>query len=271
MRHLYASSPDKTIFSFVQHQTAKSVVFGFFRHEHPTVPDCRLMGVRINIKVTIGGKKLVLPYIRDFVGWVRTAGVWGYCQHIRKDRKEIHYWIGKNATVENTFEFILHEIAHGGGFRGERSATKIAGLGSFALEVHKEYFEPLLKRSSSKEKDIECLGTSALRPCPHCGATVYVGVKRVGNKCRVACRTCGASGPEMDTEAEAKAAWSAKDLVVPIGTQKLVKHIKLCRKNLKSDRVVCCVSCPFESAVVSADISLAPLFDAKRRKISDAR
>jgi|GEM_PF-2720673 len=273
MNHLYASSPEKTIFSFVQHPTAKSVVFGFFRHENPTIPDCRLMGVRVNVQIKVQGEKIVLPLIGDFVSWVKKAGVWGYCHHIRKDRKEIHYWVGKNATAENTFEFVMHEIAHGGGFRGERAAQKIAGLGGFAMLAYRDYFEPLLSASSkqcqpSKHEDVYCPPTNALRPCPHCGASLYLGPKWVNGKCCVTCRTCGASGPEVPTEAEAKKAWSAKTCVVPIGTQKLLNHVKLCKKNLKSDRVRCCAFCPFENAVESADIGLAPLFDAKRRKFA---
>jgi len=42
-------------------------------------------------------------------------------------------------------------------------------------------------------------------------------------------------------------------------------HLKLCRKNLKSNRVACCATCPFEDLIVSHDVRMAGLFDAKRR------
>jgi hypothetical protein len=45
---------------------------------------------------------------------------------------------------------------------------------------------------------------------------------------------------------------------------KLATHIKLCRRNLKSDRVKCCGSCPFEDIIVSFDPELHPLFVAKK-------
>ena len=46
---------------------------------------------------------------------------------------------------------------------------------------------------------------------------------------------------------------------------KLATHIRLCRKNLKSDRVRCCANCPFEDFIVDYDTSLKTLFEKKRR------
>jgi hypothetical protein len=33
-------------------------------------------------------------------------------------------------------------------------------------------------------------------------------------------------------------------------SSRMAKHIKLCLKNLKSDRVKCCGSCPFEEIIL---------------------
>lgn len=46
---------------------------------------------------------------------------------------------------------------------------------------------------------------------------------------------------------------------------KLKNHIKLCSRNLKSDRVKCCASCPFEDEIVSFYQELKKLFVEKRK------
>lgn len=111
-----------------------------------------------------------------------------------------------------------------------------------------------------------------MRPCPHCGCSIlgvgWMADKHPMDRCSVICRTCGARGPEKTTEAEAKKAWSGKEFVCRVDTDRLSKHIKLCRKNLKSNRVVCCANCPFEAAVVHEDMDLYLLFEAKRKMLA---
>jgi len=46
---------------------------------------------------------------------------------------------------------------------------------------------------------------------------------------------------------------------------KLTNHIKLCRRNLKSDRVKCCASCPFEEEILNVYPDLEVMFINKRR------
>lgn len=48
---------------------------------------------------------------------------------------------------------------------------------------------------------------------------------------------------------------------------KLQKHIKLCIKNLKSKRVMCCSQCPFEEDILAYYPNLKGLFEAKRREV----
>jgi len=50
---------------------------------------------------------------------------------------------------------------------------------------------------------------------------------------------------------------------------KLSTHINLCRKNLKSDRVKCCASCPFEDEILSVYPDLDIFFSIKREKLED--
>jgi len=48
-------------------------------------------------------------------------------------------------------------------------------------------------------------------------------------------------------------------------TIKLRRHIKLCRRNLKSDRVKCCATCPFEQEILLCYPDLKKLFIQKRK------
>lgn len=49
--------------------------------------------------------------------------------------------------------------------------------------------------------------------------------------------------------------------------KKLEKHVKLCKKNLKSNRVKCCAECAFEDNIVKHYPELKVLFDKKRKQI----
>jgi len=79
--------------------------------------------------------------------------------------------------------------------------------------------------------------------------------------CQVRCRTCNARGPLSDSERGAWDAWNARDVV---DRARLDSHVRLCRRNLRSKRVACCASCPFEKLIVGHDAGMAPLFEAKR-------
>lgn len=50
--------------------------------------------------------------------------------------------------------------------------------------------------------------------------------------------------------------------------QKLKTHVKLCRRNLKSERVKCCANCPFEEEIVKYYPDLKVLFENKRKTAS---
>jgi len=45
---------------------------------------------------------------------------------------------------------------------------------------------------------------------------------------------------------------------------KLETHIKLCMRNLKSNRIKCCAICPFEEEILSVYPELKKLFTRKR-------
>ena len=45
---------------------------------------------------------------------------------------------------------------------------------------------------------------------------------------------------------------------------KLRKHVRLCKRNLRSRRVRCCATCPFEDEIVAAFPEMKAMFDEKR-------
>ena len=51
-----------------------------------------------------------------------------------------------------------------------------------------------------------------------------------------------------------------------VDQEKLREHVRLCRKNLRSNRVKCCAQCPFEEFIVAHTPDLKGLFAAKRRR-----
>jgi len=48
--------------------------------------------------------------------------------------------------------------------------------------------------------------------------------------------------------------------------KRLEKHIRLCRRNLLSGKVKCCLTCPFEEEILSVYPELKELFDEKRKQ-----
>ena len=50
-----------------------------------------------------------------------------------------------------------------------------------------------------------------------------------------------------------------------MNVEKLDKHVKLCRRNLKSSRVKCCAECPFEDDITLFYPELKVLFVQKRQ------
>ena len=52
--------------------------------------------------------------------------------------------------------------------------------------------------------------------------------------------------------------------------EKLSKHVRLCRKNLKTKRVKCCLDCPFEEEISNEYPDVKELFK-ERRTIKNPR
>lgn len=50
--------------------------------------------------------------------------------------------------------------------------------------------------------------------------------------------------------------------------ERLEKHLKLCKRNLRSNRVKCCAFCPWEDEIVAARPAWAHHFEEKRKWIN---
>ena len=64
----------------------------------------------------------------------------------------------------------------------------------------------------------------------------------------------------VDTQASIEGVYGMKLI-----QSRMEKHIRLCRKNLKSNRVKCCATCPFEEFIVAFDARLQQAFKDKRK------
>lgn len=53
--------------------------------------------------------------------------------------------------------------------------------------------------------------------------------------------------------------------------KKLRVHIKLCKRNLKSDRIKCCATCPFEEEITQVFPELKKEFKQKRKDLSEKK
>lgn len=51
--------------------------------------------------------------------------------------------------------------------------------------------------------------------------------------------------------------------------ERLEKHLKLCARNLKSNRVKCCASCPWEDEIVAARPQWLRYFESKRKRLKE--
>ena len=140
---LYAKHNKKleTKIEFVAHDSPESVVLGFFRRDYPKLTDEQVLKTKTDVKLLMGKKWKSGATVQEIAEWVRLTGVWGYCCHKSKHKKEIHYWHGKHADRISVFEFLLHEIYHAGGVHSEQRACALAGLGTFAFMVFERDFD----------------------------------------------------------------------------------------------------------------------------------
>ena len=130
---------------FVRHPSARRIVISYFRYDHPRMAVGRLLAMETEFRVFLGKRRVKSAPVLDMIACIEEIGVWGYCNHRSTRLKEIHYWVAPYANRTSVMEFVLHEVAHAGGFRGEKNALKVAGLGAFAYGVFESRFEGLLK------------------------------------------------------------------------------------------------------------------------------
>ena len=51
--------------------------------------------------------------------------------------------------------------------------------------------------------------------------------------------------------------------------ERMKRHVKLCRRNLRDKRVKCCAQCPFEDEIIFRYPELRELFIAKREILEE--
>jgi hypothetical protein len=129
-----------TKIEFVEHPTAKSVIFGFFRYDHPRMSDEKLMNMKTDFHVFMGKKWIKPARVCELLALIKVIGVWGYHNPLSSRHKEIHFWVGKHANKDAVVEFLVHELAHAGGFKSEELVQKIAGISAYAFHIYETDF-----------------------------------------------------------------------------------------------------------------------------------
>ena len=131
--------------TLVKHKSAKDIVLSWVRPNHKRLSDAELMDAEVDFVLTIGDVVKDTATTTDLLAVVRKLSCWGYCQHVNKIDKEIHYWFGKKATDLDILNFLTHEVAHAAGYASENSACKIGGIAVFAYDMMKDNFPKMIK------------------------------------------------------------------------------------------------------------------------------
>lgn len=127
----------------VEHETAKSVVLGFFSRDYPKLTPEQILRKRTEFNILQKDDKkhkLIRKSVtvEQLLESIEVEGVWGYCDHKSKWHKEIHYWINKKATANKIIELLGHELAHACGYSNEKTAQKVGIIACIAYNMYCE-------------------------------------------------------------------------------------------------------------------------------------
>jgi hypothetical protein len=119
--------------TFVEHRSAKSLVVGYFRPEYPRLSVKRILEQKTEFSVLLG-ETIPNARVSELLKAVQNRGMWGWCKHLDKNNKEIHYWLDKPPLNQiKVFELFAHEISHAFGYSCEKRAQKIAAVSAFTF------------------------------------------------------------------------------------------------------------------------------------------
>jgi hypothetical protein len=129
-----------TRITFVEHPSAKSVVLGWCRTDHPRLSDKRILETKTDLRIVLG-KTINNAKAKDLIKVVKKQKVWGYCKHLSVNEKEIHYWKDKDVNPIALFETLAHEVAHAFGYHKEKTAQKIGAAAAFTYTFFKDAYK----------------------------------------------------------------------------------------------------------------------------------
>ena len=127
----------------VEHKTAKSVVVGYFMPEFPHSSAEQILKKKTEFNIVQNTTKLhnivkKSVTVGQLLQNIKHERAWGYCNHKTKYTKEIHYWIGKGATMNKVLELFGHELAHAFGYSNEKTAQKVGIITCLAYNMYIE-------------------------------------------------------------------------------------------------------------------------------------
>lgn len=131
---------DGIIIKLIKHKSARSVSLSFYEDDFPkNLPLSSVLNRNVDCEVKDKYRGLIKkPTLNDFIRVIKQTGIWGFCKHVNKEKKEIHYWSGKRATAEKTIEFLGHELSHVYGIKSEQIAQKYGTITKQAFTMFRD-------------------------------------------------------------------------------------------------------------------------------------
>ena len=120
----------------------------YFRYDHPRVKEARLLNFKTEFTIVHNHRKVKDAKVKFVLKAVRRIGLWAFCRHITKDKKEIHFWIGKHKKVQNynIMDMLAHEISHSIGIKSEKIASKFGGVAGLAYMLMQKQLKEYIRK-----------------------------------------------------------------------------------------------------------------------------
>ena len=118
-----------------KHRSAKSIVLAWCRWKHPRIPEVKLLKMDMELVIKVGKKQFKSASANDFIKFLKTLKVWGFCEHKCDCTKIIHIWFTKTAEYDRILECMSHEIEHASGTHNEKRCCKTGGIALYASHL----------------------------------------------------------------------------------------------------------------------------------------
>ena len=92
----------------------------------------RILESDVELVLNLDGKGFKPATASDFIKYIQTIKVWGFCEHKCDCTKIIHIWFTKKVDYGRLLECVTHELEHASGVTSEKRCCKTGGLAHYA-------------------------------------------------------------------------------------------------------------------------------------------